>query len=145
MVRQRNSGQSLVEVVISVGVIVLVLTAVVSLIVSSLHSRTVGYDRQKAAEIGQRVVEYLVEEKQANPDDFWDIGSTAFWQGINLGTTQSMVNYPGYNYAIDFTQVISVGNSPCPAVPMKCANATIGVVYTNSNSSKVTFTRFFSR
>lgn len=141
--RKFSKGQSLVEVVFSVGIIVLVLTAVASLIVSSLHSRTSGYDRKKAAELGQKVMETLVEEKDQDPINFWDVGSTGFWRDKNLGTTQTMTGYPGYSYAISFTQV-SVGNS-CPITPMRCASAIIGVGFSSDVANKVTFTRFFSR
>jgi len=142
MVRVKK-GQGLIEVVFAVGVIVVVLTAVISLIVASLHSRTSGYDRKKAAELGQKVMELLVAEKSQSPADFWDIGSSGFWQS-NLGTTQTMGGYNGYYFAIDFRQVIDVGNS-CPVTPFKCANATIGVGYSDNDNQNVTFTRFFSR
>lgn len=143
MVRASN-GQGLIEVVFAVGVIVVVMTAVVSLVVTSLHSRTSGYDRKKAAELGQKVMEMLVAERQQNPGDFWNIGSTAFWQGVNLGTTQVMPGYNGYTYAIGFLAVINIGTS-CPPSPVKCANVTVGVGYSDSNVQNVTFTRFFSR
>lgn len=142
MVKHLAAGQSLVEVVFSIGVIILVLTAVISLVVASLHSRTSGYDRKKAAELGQVVMEKLVAERQQNPDDFWDVGSS-FWID-NRGTTQVMSGYSGYNYAIDFTQRIDVGGS-CPVTPFKCADAAIGVGYSSDMTKNVVFTRFFSR
>jgi Tfp pilus assembly protein PilV len=135
-------GQGLIEVVFAVGVIVVVLTAVISLVVSSLHARTSGYDRKKAAELGQKVMEKLVQEKDQYPVDFWNVSSPAFWQG-NLGTTQTMAGYNGYYYAIGFVQQIdAVG---CSAVPVVCANATVGVGYSDNNTQNVVFTRFFSR
>jgi Tfp pilus assembly protein PilV len=137
-------GQGLIEVVFAVGVIVVVLTAVISLVVSSLHSRTSGYDRKKAAELGQKVMEQLVQEKDQNPADFWDISSPAFWLGVNLGTTQTMTGYEGYSYAIDFRPVTNIGTS-CPPSPILCANATVGIGYSDNNTQNVVFTRFFSR
>jgi hypothetical protein len=142
MVTRRAVGQSLIEVIFSVGVIVLVLTAVISLMISSLHSRTTGYDRKKADEMGQKVVEQLVEEKDQDPADFWDVGSS-FWTANN-GISQTMGGYDGYNYVIGFIPVTNIGTS-CPPSPIICANATINVGYSGNNGDNVIFTRFFSK
>lgn len=142
MVKKSGQGQSLVEVVFSVGVIIIVLTAVISLVISSLHSRTSGYDRKKAAELGQKVVEQLVEEENQDGSSFWDVGSS-FWTENN-GTTQPMGGYPGYFYAINFVQRINAGIG-CSVTPVVCADATIGIGYSGDNNDQVTFTRFFNR
>jgi Tfp pilus assembly protein PilV len=142
MVTRRAGGQSLIEVVFSVGVIVLVLTAVVSLMISSLHSRTTGYDRKKADELGQTVMEQLVEIGQTSPEDFWNV-SSAFW-AANKGISQTMSGYDGYNYMIDFVGETNIGTS-CPPSPIICANATVNVGYSSNNGNNVVFTRFFNR
>jgi Tfp pilus assembly protein PilV len=142
MVKQSPTGQSLIEIVFSIGVIILVLTAVISLVVSSLHSRTSGYDRKKAAELGQKVMEQLIQEKQQDPGGFWNTAGP-FWTA-NLGATQVMNGYADYNYAIGFVQRTdaSIG---CLATPMVCADATVGVGYSSDVTQNVEFTRFFSR
>jgi Tfp pilus assembly protein PilV len=144
MVNRNEEGQSLVEVVFAVGVIIVVLTAVLSLLVTSLRSRTQGFDRKKAAELGQKVVEQLVEEKNQDENSFWNIGST-FW-AANNGITQTMSGYPNYNYTIGFTQVVGAGgNCPGTAAAFVCANATIGVGWSGNIVQNVVFTRFFSK
>ena len=137
-----NLGQSLVEVVFSIGIIVLVTGGVVSLLVNSLHSRTNGFDRKKAAELGQQVIEKLIEEKTVDIASFWD-QTSPFWI-TNKGATQTNSDYPGYNYAIGMTQVINVGNSCRPSV-FECVNTTVTVGWSGSPNSKVIFTRFFSK
>ena len=136
-----RSGQSLIEVVFSVGVIVLVMTAVLSLLVSSLKSRTQGLDRGKAAELGQKVIEQLVEMESADGDNFWNINSS-YWRSNN-GVTKTMSGYPGYNYTVGFTQVTNV--CPGTATNFVCANVTVGVGWTARTPQSVVFTRFFSR
>jgi Tfp pilus assembly protein PilV len=139
MVKKTNYGQSLIEVVFSVGIIVMVLTAVVSLVVSSLHSRTNNYDRKRAAELGQKVIENLVAEKQSDPTNFFNPASDVFWAGLNLGNTQTMDGYDGYYYAIDYAPTAG----GCTTV---CANVTVAVGYSGeADDTNVIFTRFFSK
>lgn len=141
MVRHQM-GQGLIEVVFSIGVIVVVLTAVVSLVVASLHSRTSGYDRKKAAELGQKVIEQLIAGKQQQPEEFWNLGSS-YWSG-NLNVGKTLAGYDGYTYTIGFVQTIDPAIG-CPANPMMCANATVGVGYSDNDNNNVVFTRFFNR
>ncbi len=136
-----KKGQGLIEVVFSVGVIILVLTAVLSLLVSSLKSKTQSYDRGKAAELGQKIVEQLVEKESADKDNFWNMNSS-FWQANN-GVRQTMTGYPGYNYTINFTRVIN--DCPNGATNFICANATVEVAWSGRTAQQLVFTRFFSR
>lgn len=144
MVKRNLNGQSLIEVIFSVGVIILVISAVLTLLVTSLKSRSQSFNRNKAAELGQKVMEELVTEKETGGREFWDLDSE-FWQ-TNLGTTQTMTGFPGYNYAIGFTQVFGPG-AKCPGsgAVFECANATIGVGWSGDVTQKVIFTRFFSK
>lgn len=144
MVKSKLKGQSLIEVIFAVGVIIVVMTAVLSLLVTSLKSRTQSFNRTKASELGQKVMEQLVAVKEQDKASFWDLNS-AYWVS-NQGTTQVMAEFPGYNYAIGFTQVIGPGGT-CPgtAAAFVCANATVGIGWSGDITQKVVFTRFFSK
>ena len=67
---KRERGQSVIEVVFSVGVLVLVLGGVTTLLIKSVSGRTEGFDRKKATELAEVVIEGLVAEKRNNPDSF---------------------------------------------------------------------------
>ena len=91
-----KQGQSLFEVVFAVGVIILVLTGVVALAVNSMGSRTRGYERKRASELGTKVIEGLIKEKNEDPLKFWKLAGAA---------NQEDGDYPGYRYSLTFIDV----------------------------------------
>lgn len=64
---KKISGQSLVEVVVSIGLVVLVVSGVVTLVVNSLGARNKGFDRKKATELAQKVTEKSCQIKSTTP------------------------------------------------------------------------------
>jgi len=138
-----EKGQSMIEIVFAIGIIVTVLAGIAALLVSSLHSRTSGYDRKKAAELGQKVIEKLIEESRQNPATFWN-NSSSFWSS-NIGVVQTMAGFANYSYTIGMTQVVNVGASCRPAV-FECAETTVRVGWSGAGTGEgVTFTRFFAK
>lgn len=130
-----NKGQSLVEVILAVGVVVLVITGVVMLIINTVSLKTAATLRKRAGEVADIVVENLLEQKKNNKDIFWNLSPI---------TNQSMSgDYSSFVYGVVFDRVTN--NVGCVATPNppNCANATITVSWGNNNTLVVS--RFFAK
>jgi Tfp pilus assembly protein PilV len=130
---KNKRGQSLIEVVISVGVIVLVITGVIALIVNTVNIKSATYQRKRASEVAEKVIENLLEQKTSNKDNFWTLDSTKI--------DKVTFDFTGYTYDIGFSQVTTT--TGCVVSPPNCANATITVSW--GNEEKIVVSRFFSR
>lgn len=143
MNNNNNKGQSMVELVFSVGIIVLALTGVVILVINSLGAKTKSGDRTKAAELGEIVVENLVNQKKNDADNFWL---------LNNQIDRTNEKFPGYVYSITFT---NIANNPTqyPTCGLdtegvgttNCTEATINIGWSGAEPQNLTFTRFFSK
>ena len=138
MVTQQN-GQSILEVVLSIGLISLVTAGVVMLLSSTLGARTKETDRKKAVEISQTVMEDLLQKKTDIAIQFWDIGSM-YWQNVQ-GVSQTLAGYPDYNYIVNITQDTRAG---CSSTTWECANVSVTVGFAGT-ADKAIFTRFFTK
>ncbi|MBP9817969.1 hypothetical protein KBC75_04445 [Candidatus Shapirobacteria bacterium] len=134
-----SKGQSLIEVIFSVGLIVMVVTGVVVLMVNSLAARTKGFDRKKAVELAQVVMEGMVQQEATDGSEFWDLNSN-YWL-TNNSKTQTNSNYKGYTYVVDIVQFSGNG---CSAIKFECATASVSVGWSGSATTDK-FSRFFSR
>lgn len=131
---RRDSGQSLIEVVFAVGVIAIVMTGVASLMVYNLGSRTKSFDRKKATELGEKVIERLVFEERDQPVTFWDLSDRS---------SQSDADFPGYVYSVDFTNIADGTN--CGVGRTDCAEVSVMIGWSGVQNQSVEFNRFFSR
>jgi len=68
---KNNKGQSLIEVVFSMGVVILVLVGVVMLMVVTAKAKRIASERQKAIELSQLMIEETVLYSKNNTLDFW--------------------------------------------------------------------------
>lgn len=135
-------GQSLIEVVFAIGVMALVLSGLIALLVTSLKTRTVGFDRSKATRLGETVVEDLVSKRQNDAVSFWQL------------TTQTNQQWPGYNgylYSVGYTVVSGASYPGCnqKVGVTDCAEANITIGWSGSNVGgslpQINMVRFFSR
>jgi len=129
--KTKSSGQSLIEMIFSIGVLITVILGVVSLMVKTTAVKTTTNTRKKASEMTGVVVEKLLEDKTNNPDNFWQL--------VNISPSQ-IQGYDGYSYTVVFDVV--TGNN-CSSTVIECADATIQVTW--GNNEKLTVKRFFSR
>ena len=129
-----ESGQTLIEAIFGVVILALTVSGVVSLMVSSVASKSRTFDRKTADRLGEKVVENLTVQK--------DIGPSAFWL-LNTITSATDADFPGYNYNVGYT----VGSYPgCNVGTTNCAEATINVGWSGSRGYEtITLTKFFSR
>jgi Tfp pilus assembly protein PilV len=131
MIKKNKKGQSLIEVVLAIGIIVLVVTGVISLIVNAVSIKTAALQRQKASDLAGIVAENLLQQKNTN--NFWN---------LNKITNSTLVGFEGFTYNVGFSQVTDGAGSFC-SKGVNCANATITI---NWGAGKIlTVERFFSK
>ncbi|MBU4210770.1 hypothetical protein KKC08_02030 [Patescibacteria group bacterium] len=131
--REKNEGQSMVELIFSLGVLVLVLGGVVTLLVRSMSSRSEGFDRKKASELAEIVMEELVAEERNTPD--------IFWQRENL-SEQTNTDFDGYEYNVGFSGVD--GTADCVGVGRRCFYVEVVVNWTRDEEKSISFSRYFT-
>lgn len=143
-------GQSLVEVVVSIGLIGLVITGVVVLMVNTLAVRTRGFDRKKATELASKVTETVLNDKLRNPTVFWNLDGAnhpTYWD--NWGNTMVDNEFPGYNYIVTWrwiTENSGIGASCTTGTRYICTEMTVDVGVSGMGpEGRVKYSRFFSR
>lgn len=96
---KNNKGQSLIEVIFSMGVVILVLVGVVMLMVITAKSKRIASERQRAIELSQ----LLIEDKV---DYFKDENNMlSFWNNISGLTDESNITrsgFSGYLYDVNY-------------------------------------------
>jgi len=134
-INKKTIGQSIIEVVFSVGVIGLVLTGVISLVVKSVNSNRKTMTRDKAVELANIVMEDLVAKQKNEPTSFWNLAnvSTTVWPDFD----------DRYTYEVNFTENNTRGSCVSPRVD--CAQVDVTVRWQAETSKSVTFSRFFRR
>ncbi|MCX6726981.1 MAG: hypothetical protein NTY75_04235 [Candidatus Shapirobacteria bacterium] len=128
-----TTGQSLIEVVAAIGIVALVVTGMVALMTTALGTKTKGFDRKKAVEMSEIVVEQIIGVRNTSPDLFWDRNSS-YWTGI-LNKNLTLSAYPGYNYNVAFNLV-----SGCTG----CDEMVLNIGW-SSSPDKAVFTRLFTK
>lgn len=124
-------GQSLVEVVFSIGVVALVITGAVILIINALGVKNDAFLRKRAADAATYVMEDLVDKSKNEVNNFW-----------NLTPIVSQVDGFNYNVVFDRDRVVDAKcnvdiNNP------DCVTAVITVSW--GNGKILTINRFFQR
>ncbi len=128
----KQKGQSLIEIIFAVGVLVIVVTAVVSLVVKTTGVKSSTNQRKRAGEMGEVIVENLVELKKNEVDRFWQLE--------NVTTPQSLPAFDGYQYVINFTPVTE---GDCDDTVIECTRAEVTISWDNGQNLKIN--RFFSK
>ena len=123
----KQSGTSLIEVIFSVGILVIVITAVVSLIVKTSGIKTMEAQRKRASEMSEVIIENLMESKKNNSDDFWQMDDTE---------KATVAGYEGYSYSLNMNE-----NDEC-SVGVECIDAVIVISW--GDNQTLTVKRFFS-
>lgn len=96
---KNNKGQSLIEVIFSMGVVILVLVGVVMLMVVTAKSKRIASERQKAIELSQ----LLIEDKVNYFKD--ENNMLNFWNNISGLTDESNIprnGFSGYLYDVNY-------------------------------------------
>ncbi|MFA6518671.1 MAG: hypothetical protein WCV93_03445 [Candidatus Shapirobacteria bacterium] len=130
----KDKGQSLVEVVFSVVIIVLFLTGAVIALLMSVSARSQGLARKKATRLAETVMENLINDKTNNPAIFWQ---------LNEVSSQTMSSFNNYTYSIGFS--LSSASPSCNIGVTDCVEATVGVSWTDKKDNYLEVKRFFSK
>lgn len=139
--KNNDKGQSLVDLIFAVGVVVVVMTGIIILLVNTINSKNKGFDRKKATELTDVVMENLINQKRNDPENFWKFSKS----NNNYDGNDISFNYSGYKYSIGFTNISDDLNYPnCGGIGITdCANAVVTIDWGNSQVSNSQ--RFFSR
>lgn len=125
----KRKGQSIIEAVIMIGVLAMVMTGAVVLLLNSISSRTRGFDRKKAIELGETVIEDLVDSKNNNPAEFWKLTD------VPISENKSKAGYEGYTYMITFVPTVLCAG---------CSEAVVSVMWNRDVGYSTVNTRLFS-
>ncbi|MFA5828216.1 MAG: hypothetical protein WC841_02560 [Candidatus Shapirobacteria bacterium] len=131
----KNFGQSLVDLIFSVAIVVLVLSGVVVLLVSSVSTKTRSFDRKTAGRMAEVVMEKMMKAREADPEGFFEspfVYATTTWQ--------TLTEFPGYTYTIVFNNSDS-SIVECPS----CVLVTVTVQWTAKEMQILKLNRVFSR
>jgi len=109
-----NKGQSLVEILFSITVVILVLTGVVSLMVKVLNVRGEASLRQKAGNLSTIIIENQIKEKENNPEGFWNTNSL---------NNQTWDGFSGFTY--DITKELKNGQDLNVTITVKWEDQTL--------------------
>ncbi|MDD4784935.1 MAG: hypothetical protein PHH12_00550 [Candidatus Shapirobacteria bacterium] len=91
----RAEGQSLIDVIFSIGIVILVLTGVVALVVNIAKVKRMTYERQKGVELSQLLIENKILESKNNLVAFWNGGYSDDSKPVT-----DFGDFSGYSYNI---------------------------------------------
>jgi len=123
-----HRGQGLIEVLVSVGIVMLILGGVVPLMLISLASKTKAYERKAMVAAAEKKMEEVINEKQNNQSVFWPR------IGTNIPSTDS-----NYNYVVDYAAHTADGCDD------NCVDVSVTVTMQKDPTKTVTFSRFFAK
>lgn len=141
MKNNKNKGQSLVELVFAVGIIILVVTGMIVLLINTMGAKSKGFDRKKAVQMAEIIMEDLVSQKKNDADNFWLLNSkeTSDFDGLDD-------QFPGYICDVDFVNVFNDSDYPnCGIGKTDCAEATITIEWQGKEPQSIIFNRFFTK
>lgn len=122
-VRNKELGQSILEVVFSIGIIALVVTGAVLLIINSVGLKNKSFQRKRAGEMASLIMEDLINQKQSNGFD-----------SLESKNNESWANFNGFSYSVEYD---STG--------LSCNNCTNAIVTINwADDAELVVSRFFS-
>jgi len=88
-------GQSLIDVVFSVGILALVLVGVMMLVASTTKAKTMASERQKATQLSQLLIENKVVEIKND--------LLSFWSSVHEDETNLVeADFSGYLYDVKY-------------------------------------------
>ena len=97
--QKSNEGQSLVEVVVAIGVMGLVLTSMVMAVTIGIKTTRVAKERVEARHLIENRLEEARRERDTDPDGFFELGS-------RTDPTQQVGTNPVYNLTTYYTEVV---------------------------------------
>ena len=105
------NGQSIIDVIFAIGILVLVLTGVMVLIVSTAKIKRLSFERQKAVGLSQS----LIEKKTLEIKE----GKQIFWEGVSdeiIENQQGSDVDPSFSGYVYKTEYSGCGNASCKII-----------------------------
>lgn len=130
-------GQGIVEVVYSIGVLGMILTGAVILIIMSATFKKNDFDRKKAVEMGNMIIEELIFRSRNDLNNFWLLNN-------EVGMTKS--NFDKYTYSVKYTNILGNNEYPnCGIGVTDCAEVAVTINWQGKNQQSMNFNRFFTK
>jgi hypothetical protein len=129
-----KKGQGVVEVVFSIGVVLLILSGVVILMVNTFGAKNKGFDRKKATQLAQMIIEEKVAERDNSPETFW----SNIENGVKDERLTKEDGFAGYFYNVTYIKIDDDSGRVEVEVGMEGRDE-------EGRDEKVTFERFFGR
>jgi len=103
---KNKKGQSLIEVIFSMGVVILVLVGVVMLVVVTAKAKRLSSERQKAIELSQLLIEDRINSFKDNDSmlNFWNSASSLDNTTV---TNNDRDGFPGFVYDVKYVDCSS--------------------------------------
>ncbi|HOZ80937.1 MAG TPA: hypothetical protein PK370_01815 [Candidatus Woesebacteria bacterium] len=96
-----NLGQSLIEAVFAITIVMVLVGGVVKLVSQSISAKTKTFDRKVATNLATSVIEDFVVIEKNQPENFWNVG---YWNAIDE-VKQSKSGYPDYSYMVKINYI----------------------------------------
>lgn len=129
---KNKRGQSLIEIIFSMGVVILVLVGVVMLVVITARAKRMASERQKAIELSQLLIEDRINffKDKDSMLTFWNDAS-----GLDntTETNKTRTDFPGYFYDVKY---VDCSSNSCKIV---------FVIKWEDSNQTLSVERFFSR
>lgn len=138
--KNKQQGQSILEVVFAIGLISLVTGGVTLLILTTLQNRSKEIDRKKMVEMSELIIENVIDKKINEPASFWNSNSS-FWQSYQNSKTLPDNNFQYFYYSANISQDTRPG---CGLSTWECVNVVVNIGDSRTGNNQ-TFNRFFSR
>ena len=84
-----KKGQSLIDLVFAIGILILTLTGVIILVINTAKLKTVNLERNKAVQFSQKFFDQQIVDIRTNPNGFW---GQDFEAEIEEETVESLIN-----------------------------------------------------
>lgn len=89
-IKKFSSGQSLIEAIFAIMVVMVLVGGVVKLVSQSISAKTKTFDRKVATNVAITEIERLITVKKENPEMFWE---KSYWNQYGSFTDSQQEGY----------------------------------------------------
>lgn len=133
---RKQAGQSIVELVFAVILVVLFLTGSVMALIAAVSARGESLARKKAARLAELVMEETTGLKINNPDYFWQM----------IPESGEKTEFVGYTYSVNYSPVGGSADYPDCQVGLKnCVDVKVTVNWQRKTSNSLELKKFFGK
>jgi hypothetical protein len=136
---KKQLGQSVVELVFAMALLILFLTGAVVALLMAVGARGESLARKKAARLAEIIMETKTGDKLNGGDTFWNSLSTPI-SGVPWTD-----EYEGYTYSIGYSRVEGDDYPTCKVDLSNCVDVTVTVNWIRDKTNKLELKKFFGK